>query len=1187
MSWTVHEDEYKSVEPDLEQILQNVGKQDDDANVTPSGKYTKSSQVFTTPTSLTPAALNLAGCEPAKNSWTYSQPTTSPSVARPFQPRQGLSQNGVSPHYTQNANPHYDRHNKMNDGYSISPMGPKRRAHGLEHLIPNEHPKRQMAQDDINPADMAPIGFNDWNNVSASKFQSTGSIALPTNNITAEALQGKVYDTAKDQHGCRFLQRWLDTNCNPEAVQVIMNEIIPHVAELMTDQYANFLLQKLFDIMPNDVRHNVARVAAPKISSIAMTPHGTFSVQKMIETISTREEMEMVREALSEDAVRLVKDAHGNHVIQKVLQRFRYADKQFIYDAVARDCVSIAKNKQGCCVLQRCLEYASPIQKTTLISHILSCCLDIVQDPFGNYVLQYVLEEKDSKINDTIAIAFLPHLVHLCMNKFSSNVMEKVLRGASVQVQEMYVEMMCNPDIVSRLIQDDFGNYVLQTALVISNPAQAENLVAAIRPLLPLIKSAPYAKKLESKMDAIIKRTENCFRTHGDFEARNTIVACTDTTIDTCTTHIPPLHGFHHDEVLGPETAAPSSPIYSENVISLEFDIPPLPGWLSSRFTARIWCVELVKKRYNACAFRHWEAMTPKIEKEKLNTFFQHFYFKILVIYLGFDLHFFRAYNGRYPTPNSLLTNLKVLQENDLFLIKYLEDETFLDFDPDVLEDLPLFGFPRLEITAALSLTNIYQFFYLVLQDILLVAAMENELINLAHQLGSEDFLVAKEARQKIRALLSPEHVAKIFSLKEKNCLSELLNTVTAAGDIEVHTVISSSLTDALNSPACGKILEADQDGLLANFFCRTLTCPDLSVAMTARKPLIALVGAAGPRACSTSVARVIESQLTDDSVLRLVDCDNIDSADNKVVYDFMSKETLLVERITQKTLNAFDNDILLLANYLLVCGVLARFDSHILAGKLQERIQVALEHPEDELPWTSAAECCACALWACDTVADLFSKDWIKASIAVVSCREVSEDITAFGLRVLGSACTTKAGWDTTASLLASSLLQPLLQTKSVPKTVSTLNFLSIFYGSLHFQTGRLNLDDCVMEAWKLRSSLEETVRIALWSALEAMATRHPFPLQNACAAFLSATQPGEISAVREKQVRVAEMLLLDESMTHGLQVGLKSFVRGGLHPPGSSGVDPSLLSGRSHDDNYWVFFILCGRRYLKGGQK
>jgi hypothetical protein len=336
--------------------------------------------------------------------------------------------------------------------------------------------------------------------------QNQGMMSAFSNGITAENIRGRVYETAKDQHGCRFLQRWLDTNYDGEAVQVIMSEIIPHVAELMTDQYANFLVQKLFDIMPHDVRYNVAQVAAPHIAHIALTPHGTFSVQKLIETIATREEMEVIRESLSHDVVRLVKDVHGNHVIQKVLQRFEHPDKEFIYEAVSTDCAAIATNKQGCCVLQRCLEFASPAQHKALVACILQVCLQIVQDPFGNYVLQYVLEANEPGVNDVIAKAFLPHLVPLCMNKFSSNVMEKVLRGATLPVREMYVEHMRNAEIVASLMQDDFGNYVLQTALTMTSTAQAETLVAVIRPLMPMIKNAPYAKKLEAKMDLIMKK---------------------------------------------------------------------------------------------------------------------------------------------------------------------------------------------------------------------------------------------------------------------------------------------------------------------------------------------------------------------------------------------------------------------------------------------------------------------------------------------------------------------------------------------------------------------------------------------------------------------------------------------------------------------------------------------------------
>ena len=97
-----------------------------------------------------------------------------------------------------------------------------------------------------------------------------------------------------------------------DATKLILEEIVPHSAELMTDQYANFLQQKLFDIMPPAVRHRVALVSEPHMPRISMTPHGTFSVQKLIETIATCEEVEVLMRSLKRDVLMLITDVHGN-----------------------------------------------------------------------------------------------------------------------------------------------------------------------------------------------------------------------------------------------------------------------------------------------------------------------------------------------------------------------------------------------------------------------------------------------------------------------------------------------------------------------------------------------------------------------------------------------------------------------------------------------------------------------------------------------------------------------------------------------------------------------------------------------------------------------------------------------------------------------------------------------------------
>ncbi|CBH14941.1 pumillio RNA binding protein, putative [Trypanosoma brucei gambiense DAL972] len=515
--WTVQEDEYKNTELSFSGLELSPLSGTEDAAFKPIGVYTKSSQVFVN-TSTTP----LTGTPPNDRCPTATllppqRTPGSPAAAGRFFPRSQAANVSVM---RVDAPPFEPSSNNLAAAITFveTPTGGKRG--GLPFTGPSERrsPHLMMPIDDTpgRDKDRTTSQYVEWSGHHVNSYHSHNAMRPFTtggsgnSTVSVENLRGNVYELAKDQHGCRFLQRLL---CDPEAdceiPRTIMSEIVPHVAELMTDQYANFLVQKLFDIMPKDVRYNVACVAAPKIAAIALTPHGTFSVQKMIETISSREELVIIREALSKDVVRLVKDANGNHAIQKVLQRFEPDDKEFVYAAVAVDCITIAKNKQGCCVLQRCLEYASPAQRSTLVRHILECCLQIAEDPYGNYVLQYVISAGDSKTIDTIAIAFLPHLVQLCMNKFSSNVMEKVLCRVSPLVQEMYVDTMCTPEVAARLIQDDFGNYVLQTALTICTAGQAEALVSVIRPLMPSIRNTPYAKKLEGKIESAMLKNAN------------------------------------------------------------------------------------------------------------------------------------------------------------------------------------------------------------------------------------------------------------------------------------------------------------------------------------------------------------------------------------------------------------------------------------------------------------------------------------------------------------------------------------------------------------------------------------------------------------------------------------------------------------------------------------------------------
>lgn len=318
-------------------------------------------------------------------------------------------------------------------------------------------------------------------------------------NMALESLGGEIYALCKDQHGCRYLQKKLEER-NPEHVHMIWLETNQHVTELMTDPFGNYLCQKLLEYCNDEERTVLIENASQELVRIALNQHGTRALQKMIEFISTPGQIQTIIEALRYRVVELIQDLNGNHVIQKCLNKLSSADAQFIFDAVGVHCVDVGTHRHGCCVLQRCIDHASGEQKAWLIRQISDNAYVLVQDPFGNYVVQYILDLNEPIFTEPLVRMFKGRVGQLSKQKFSSNVIEKCLRCAQEPSKDMLIEEMLSPTELDRLLRDSFANYVIQTALDYANPPMKARLIDAIRPYLPAIRTTPYGRRIQAKI---------------------------------------------------------------------------------------------------------------------------------------------------------------------------------------------------------------------------------------------------------------------------------------------------------------------------------------------------------------------------------------------------------------------------------------------------------------------------------------------------------------------------------------------------------------------------------------------------------------------------------------------------------------------------------------------------------------
>ncbi|XP_024979054.1 pumilio homolog 12-like [Cynara cardunculus var. scolymus] len=324
-------------------------------------------------------------------------------------------------------------------------------------------------------------------------------VHLSCSSHLAEA-QRYIFLMAKDQHGCRLLQKIFDDG-NPQHVQIVFNEIIGHVVELMINPFGNYLMQKLLEVCNEEQRMHIlmAITLEPReLVQISLNTHGTRVVQKLIETLKTRQQVKLVISALEPGFLALIKDLNGNHVIQRCLQCLSNEDNKFIFEAAAKFCVEIATHQHGCCVLQRCINHSTSKHRENLISEISANGLLLAQDAFGNYVVQYILELQIPSAVSKLTSQFEGNYVHLAMQKFSSHVVEKCLAVLDSQVRSTIIRELISATHFEQLLQDPHANYVIQTALRVSEGLLHNSLVNAIESHKAMSRNSPYSKRIFS-----------------------------------------------------------------------------------------------------------------------------------------------------------------------------------------------------------------------------------------------------------------------------------------------------------------------------------------------------------------------------------------------------------------------------------------------------------------------------------------------------------------------------------------------------------------------------------------------------------------------------------------------------------------------------------------------------------------
>ncbi|XP_047329104.1 pumilio homolog 12 [Impatiens glandulifera] len=401
------------------------------------------------------------------------------------------------PYFLDNQSPHLTWRHVNNGGCRTNQQFFCMQQQFCDQKMETRYPVRVMSQNFQQTTNqIMPIGPLDRNCWKRQNDRLTNEKSLDYSKT--EQLSGRIYLMARDQHGCRSLQKKF-TEGNREEIEKISAEVIIHIVELMTDPFGNYLVQKLLEVCTQDqqmqILHCITRNPGDLIR-ISCDMHGTRAVQKVIETLRTREQFSMVVSSLKPGIVTLMKNINGNHVAQRCLQYLTPEYIEFLFEAATSHCIELATDRHGCCVLQKCLSMSSGEQSAQLICEITSNTLLLSQDQFGNYVVQFILENRVVWATSYILDQLKGRYGCLSMQKYSSNVVEKCLKYTGEEHQASIIkELISNPHF-DQIMQDPFGNYVIQAGLRNSEGEVHEKLMAALEPYIPMLRTSPFGKKI-------------------------------------------------------------------------------------------------------------------------------------------------------------------------------------------------------------------------------------------------------------------------------------------------------------------------------------------------------------------------------------------------------------------------------------------------------------------------------------------------------------------------------------------------------------------------------------------------------------------------------------------------------------------------------------------------------------------
>jgi pumilio RNA-binding family len=206
--------------------------------------------------------------------------------------------------------------------------------------------------------------------------------------------------------------------------------------------------------------------------------HGSRFIQQKLETATSEEKQMVFDEIVPDNALQLIQDVFGNYVIQKLFEHGTQVQKTVLANTMEGHILPLSLQMYGCRVVQKAVEFVLPEQQGSFVKELDPHVLKCVKDANGNHVIQKLIERVSTDRLGFVQF-FRGNVYDLSTHPYGCRVLQRCFEHLPDEQTRPLMDELHKYMI--NLMQDQFGNYVVQFVLEQGKPHDRCQVIAKLR----------------------------------------------------------------------------------------------------------------------------------------------------------------------------------------------------------------------------------------------------------------------------------------------------------------------------------------------------------------------------------------------------------------------------------------------------------------------------------------------------------------------------------------------------------------------------------------------------------------------------------------------------------------------------------------------------------------------------------